>query len=197
MKAETGESPSDGNDRPPLMMAGQIKRNEELKMVASKQQERDALKKIRAIVESLGEDSYIATAFDGCFEVAESNIENDFADSMKEKCEHAVARAEQVEFEADRLEEELEAAKATIERLEDEKRALQEKTLTDDDITDIRILLYERINEYEQMQTKTATEIVELAETPDSEMFKQFVRDNRTAKKQVEYYKAIVTRLDK
>lgn len=35
---------------------------------ASKQQERDALDQIRAIVDTLGPDSYLATAFAGCFE---------------------------------------------------------------------------------------------------------------------------------
>lgn len=46
---------------------------------ASKQQERDALDQIRAIVDTLGPDSYLATAFAGCFEDAEENIKNDFA----------------------------------------------------------------------------------------------------------------------
>lgn len=41
---------------------------------ASKQQERDALDQIRAIVDTLGPDSYLATAFAGCFEDAEENI---------------------------------------------------------------------------------------------------------------------------
>lgn len=42
---------------------------------ASKQQERDALDQIRAIVDTLGPDSYLATAFAGCFEDAEENID--------------------------------------------------------------------------------------------------------------------------
>ena len=52
--------------------------------ITSKDQERDALRKIHKIVESLGENSYIATAFEGCFELAEENIENDFACSLKQ-----------------------------------------------------------------------------------------------------------------
>lgn len=54
---------------------------------ASKQQERDALDQIRAIVDTLGPDSYLATAFAGCFEDAEENIKNDFACSMKQRLE--------------------------------------------------------------------------------------------------------------
>lgn len=52
-------------------------------MAATKEQERKALARIKKIVEELGEDSYIGMAFDGCFELAEENIENDFACSMK------------------------------------------------------------------------------------------------------------------
>ena len=51
--------------------------------MTTKQQERDALEKIRIIVASLGEDSYIGTAFEGCFDFAEQNIEYDAAFSMK------------------------------------------------------------------------------------------------------------------
>jgi len=54
---------------------------------ATKDQERKALASIKKIVEGLGPQSYIATAFEGCFEDAEQNIENDFACSMKGRYE--------------------------------------------------------------------------------------------------------------
>lgn len=57
--------------------------------MATKQQEREALNKITAIIKELGEDSYIAAAFDGCLDVAEQNISNDFMCSMKERAEGA------------------------------------------------------------------------------------------------------------
>lgn len=57
--------------------------------MATKQQEREALNKITAIIKELGEDSYIAAAFDGCLDVAEQNISNDFMCSMKEQAEGA------------------------------------------------------------------------------------------------------------
>ena len=46
---------------------------------ATKQQERDTLEKIRKMVEQLGPDSYLATAFEGCFDLAADNIDNDWA----------------------------------------------------------------------------------------------------------------------
>ena len=44
---------------------------------ATKQQERDTLEKIRKMVEQLGPDSYLATAFEGCFDLAAENIDNE------------------------------------------------------------------------------------------------------------------------
>lgn len=55
--------------------------------MTTKDQERKALQQIRKIVEGLGEDSYIATAFDGCFDDAENNIEDDAAYSWKDRAE--------------------------------------------------------------------------------------------------------------
>ena len=49
---------------------------------ASKEQERKALESIRAIVATLGPNSYLATAFEGCLQDAEDNIEYDAAFSM-------------------------------------------------------------------------------------------------------------------
>lgn len=53
--------------------------------MATKAQERKALEQIRKIVEGLGEDSYIGKAFEGCFDDAESNIDNDFWNSMAQR----------------------------------------------------------------------------------------------------------------
>lgn len=77
---------------------------------ASKKHERDALETIKKIVEGLGPDSYLATAFAGCFQDAEENIENDFAMSMSGRWQYA--------------EEQLETKKAEIETL---KKALDEE----------------------------------------------------------------------
>ena len=57
--------------------------------MTTKAEERKALEQIKKIVDGLGEDSYIGTAFEGCFEIAEQNIENDWACSMKQRAEAA------------------------------------------------------------------------------------------------------------
>lgn len=55
----------------------------------TKNEERKALEQIKKIIEKLGDDSYIAIAFEGCFEIAEENIDNDMACSMKQRYEMA------------------------------------------------------------------------------------------------------------
>ena len=66
-------------------------------MLATKEQERKAMEQIRKIVDELGEGSYVGTAFEGCFEIAEDNIGNDFACSMKQRAESARKEVETME----------------------------------------------------------------------------------------------------
>lgn len=106
--------------------------------MTTKDQERKALEQIRKIVEGLGEDSYIGTAFAGVLEDAETNIEWDAAFSMKDRYE-AAERNEKLLREglADtekRLETAKKAANERIEELTAEIEELKEriKQLRDD-----------------------------------------------------------------
>lgn len=71
-------------------------------MIATKEQELKALENIKNIVAELGEGSYLAAAFDGCFELAEQNIDNDFCLSMKEQVEAAEERIKAAKQQADK-----------------------------------------------------------------------------------------------
>lgn len=79
--------------------------------VTTKEDERKALTKIKKIIESLGEDSYVGTAFEGCFEIAESNIENDWACSMKQRSDNWEIECGKLCSEIDKLTAELEEEK--------------------------------------------------------------------------------------
>ena len=85
--------------------------------MVTKEQERKALEQIKKIVDSLGADSYIATAFDGCFEDARENIENDFALCMKDRYETERKRAKDLQEEVDRLKADLRKEKECDEEL--------------------------------------------------------------------------------
>lgn len=57
--------------------------------MTTKEQERQAIEKIRKIVEGLGENSYVGFAMEGVLELAEENIRDDTAYSMKRSAEIA------------------------------------------------------------------------------------------------------------
>lgn len=88
--------------------------------MVTKNDERKALEQIKKIIEKLGEDSYIAVAFEGCFEIAEENINNDFACSMKQKCEMANESYNDMTKAYARKDEECDKLKGTIIKLKDE-----------------------------------------------------------------------------
>lgn len=93
--------------------------------MTTKEQERKALEQIRKIVAGLGEDSYIGTAFEGCFEDAETNIENDWALSMNGRWQDAEQKIEQYKDIRDRLVEENKELK---ERAEEAEELFNQKT---------------------------------------------------------------------
>lgn len=176
--------------------------------MTTKEQEFKALTQIKKIVDSLGEDSYIAMAFEGCFEIAEINIAHDWGCSMKQRAESAEKKVEELEKllkeTNDRLNRTIKAmninnenATSEINRLHDEIHELNKKLLAEDDLTDCSQLAFEKECEAEQEAKEAAELIVELAENPTSEEFRQAVKTNRAAREKAEYYKALRTRLAK
>lgn len=88
--------------------------------MTSKQEERKALAQIRKIVEGLGDDSYIGMALEGCFEIAEQNIENDFGCSMKQRAESAEKKAAELQDKVYRMENSINAMKQNCSQAEAE-----------------------------------------------------------------------------
>lgn len=82
----------------------------------TKQQEREALERIKNILADAGADSYIGMAFAGCVEDAESNIENDWVLSMAGRWQSAEQKLEAVKAEADGLRAEREVLRAELDR---------------------------------------------------------------------------------
>ncbi len=85
----------------------------------TKAEERKALEQIKAIVEALGNDSYIGMAFDGCFEIAAENIENDWGCSLKKD-------VEDLEDEVEYFKEQYNSMKEKMARLKEKKDNLRE-----------------------------------------------------------------------
>ncbi len=157
-------------------------------MAASKEQERKALEEIRKIVGGLGTDSYIAMAFEGCFEIAEDNISNDFGCSMKQ-------RAEKAEKDAGYFQRAAECFSAEADKLRGENEKLKKKALTSAEAVAIRSMLHQVKLETANEADRTTKRIVELADAPDSAGFRQAVQDNRQAMKRMSECETLIQRL--
>lgn len=147
--------------------------------MTTKEQERKALAQIRKIVEGLGQDSYIGTAFEGCFEIAEENIENDFACSMKQ-------RAESAERMLATASSELRDLKASVAELTEKCSSLESKAISPADACAIAVIMNEVRKKAAELADDAAERIVDTAEKPDSAEFRQAVEDHRASKKRAE-----------
>lgn len=112
--------------------------------MTTKEQERKALEQIRKIVESLGNDSYVGTAFAGCFEDAEENIENDFAMSMKDRYEAA--------------EKKINEYKQVRDELVEENKALEKRAKNAEELFNVKV---EQASKYYESWKKAEDKAVE------------------------------------
>ena len=87
-------------------------------VMTTKDQEREALQQIKALVAELGPDSYIATAFRGVFDIAEENIENDFSGNPVEQAQSLGEQLAQRTVQVGQLAEERDEYKARAEAAE-------------------------------------------------------------------------------
>jgi len=93
----------------------------------TKDQEREALQQIKAMVADLGPDSYIATAFRGVFAIAEENIDNDFSGNPVEQAQDLGEQLAQRTVQGGLLADELAEYKARAEAAEAQLITLKAK----------------------------------------------------------------------
>jgi hypothetical protein len=172
--------------------------------MATKSQEREALEKIRKIVAGLGEDSYIGTAFEGCFEIAESNIDNDFACSMKERADRAEKEVNELWAEKNRLEEELAAKYAEIDNfagtvlnLQNDLQEAKAKQLTPRLYERIWTMAYDQEAASKKQMLGFADSMAQLAETPQDKAFGLAVEHYKKAKADAENAAWIMEQVEK
>lgn len=169
--------------------------------MTTKEQERNALEKIKKIVEELGENSYIGMAFEGCFEVAEENIENDFGCSMKQRAESAEKKVATLELDNRDLRLSIQRIKAedstTITRLQEALAHLKKGLIPGDDLCDFQTMVEEEVFKQQEIMDSAARMIVEFADTPTDIEFASAVRNHRNAKQSIEYWEAMKTRIVK
>ena len=80
----------------------------------TKNEERQILNQIAALIEEAGKDSYIAYAFAGCVEIAADNIKNDFANSMQSNVRYLETELRDMSRHLDAANDEINQLKAKL-----------------------------------------------------------------------------------
>ena len=151
-------------------------------MSTTKEQERKALEKIRKIVSDLGENSYLSMAFDGCFDIAESNIDNDFGDSPRENLAYAEKQIKDLEAKIEHLSEANTVLQNRMSSMSIEIVSKKSLQIAEEAIRKVR-------GDYLEEDIKLKNTIVENAETPDTEIFKNAVQRHKFLNNECEAYK--------
>lgn len=160
--------------------------------MTTKEEERNALEKIKKIVESLGKESYLRTAFDGAFELAEQNIDYDFGNSTRwyvEEYQNLCDKFETANKRIDELQNELDEQKSAH---YNERNALNRKLLSDYETATVEKLLSEKTSELQLELNNAASRIVDAADDPQSDAFSNAVADHRTAKTEFDRYSGVL-----
>ena len=169
---------------------------------ATKDQERETLEKIKAMVAELGPQSYLATAFEGCFEDAETNIENDFAFSMKSRVETAEEKARELgsqyiaaKTDAAHLKAQLDDTLAQLAAAQEQIAALKRQQLPEQ----LRRDLWVMVDEAEASRARMAEAADKMAigaDNPGCVLFKDSVARYRAEKARAEAMEQRAAELD-
>lgn len=170
---------------------------------ATKQQEREALERIRAILLPLGPRSYCGTAFEGCLEDAEHNIDDDAAYSMKaryeevrEKLRHEIAERQAIKKELERARQALRDAESNVEYLGRKVEEAQGKAISADLWNAVYNAAMTAYNEAKNTMAEAAEKIVQHADSPECPAFGAAVREYRLHKKARDETEKIMGRLE-
>ena len=160
---------------------------------ATKEQERETLSKIKQMVEELGPQSYLATAFRGAFEDAEQNIEDDAAYSWYDRAESATKRAESAE-------ERLKELGGLVDSLKEENRSLglrlTRSVFPSDLYLDLWTLATDDAKESRERMASAADIMAEMADTPQDIAFTRAVTIYREQKARAARCERMVAGLD-
>ena len=167
---------------------------------ATKEQERETLSKIKQMVEELGPQSYIAAAFEGCFDVAEQNIEDDFACSMKQRAETAEQQLAYNRRELDDAKKRLKELGGLVDSLKEQLRQKEIKlakySLPADLYRDLWMFVTDEAKVSRERMASAADIMSEMADAPQDIAFTRAVTIYREAKERAQSCERMASALD-
>ena len=155
--------------------------------MTTKTQEREALNKIRDILGTLDADGWVNTAFKGVCDIAQENIDNDFACSPVERVEELEKKLEEAETALDEVEEERDDTQCN---LADLTRDLEHLRKRYDDVgkrDDKRCEVLDALRtKYKKALEDANVKVLEYCGDPESAEFKSAVASRQDAKRWVD-----------
>ena len=172
--------------------------------MTTKQQELQALDKIRKIVDGLGADSYIAAAFDGCFEMAAENIANDWACSMQQRAISAEKRLAdtadacgRIKTENFDLQQKIADLNGRIENLDAQRRAAEEKAISAKLYKALWINADDQAEICSAEMASAAQDMADFADTPSDIAFQHAVKMYKARRAKLAEWQQIIADLEK
>lgn len=163
---------------------------------ATKDQERDALATIKKLVEDLGPQSYLKTAFDGVFEVAEMNIEEDAAYSFPGRVNILEDQLREIGSKYNAARSDVEVLRSQLEYAQEQVDALKRQQLPEELRRDLWVMVTTEAEVSRARMAEAADKMAAGAENPGCVLFKDSVARYRAEKTRAEAMEQRAAELD-
>lgn len=160
---------------------------------ATKEQERETIEKIKAMVAELGPQSYLATALEGVFELAEMNIDEDAAysfpgrvDLLEEQLKEAGSKYNSAKRDAEVAQKALADAEAQLAAAQEQIAALKRQQLPEELRRDLWVMVTTEAEASRARMADAAEKMAVGADNPGCVLFKDAVALYRAEKARAE-----------
>lgn len=164
----------------------------------TKNEERKVLAQIKKLIESTGEDSYISTAFQGCIDHAETNIENDWACSWYQTAAKLTEDNAKMYLDYTAVKDELRIAKQNIETLEYNLAETQKQVMNKGIYQRVWMALERDEAEAKEKMHKLANLFADMADqNPTEDAMRQVMQSMANVKKELLEASALLKAFEK
>ena len=163
---------------------------------ATKDQERETLEKIKAMVAELGPQSYLKTAFEGVYEVAEMNIDEDAAYSFPGRVNILEEQLREMGSKYNVARSDVEVLRSQLDHAQEQADALKKQQLPVWLHSAVYGLASEELATSKARMEQAAETMAYYAEAPQDIAFAEAVKGYRAAKERREVCEQIVKGLE-
>ena len=163
---------------------------------ATKEQERETMEKIKAMVAELGPQSYLKTAFEGVFEVAEMNIDEDAAYSFPGRVSLLEEQLKEMGSKYNAARSDVEVLRSQLDHAQEQADALKKQQLPVWLHSAVYGLASEELATSKARMEQAAETMAYYAEAPQDIAFAEAVKGYRAAKERREVCEQIVKGLE-